>query len=81
MSRRRVGLVVEGAPARHGVKLYSKAPPAGASADEQAAFEKDHLVGEITSGTMSPRRVSCLQLPVARARPLASRAAHTAPAA
>jgi aminomethyltransferase len=63
--RRRVGISVQGAPAREGAKLYAR--PADGSADPAGKEQ----VGVVTSGTFSP----CLKAPIAMgyvATPLAA---------
>lgn len=53
--KRRVGMLVTGAPAREGAKLYAK--PSDASDDPSKAKQ----IGVVTSGTFSP----CLKAPIA----------------
>jgi aminomethyltransferase len=58
MTRKRVGLAIEGAPAREGAKIYALPKGATASATEVGACKQ---VGIVTSGTFSP----CLKAPIA----------------
>jgi aminomethyltransferase len=53
--RRRVGLAVQGAPAREGAKIYAR--PADGSTDPAGQAQ----IGVVTSGTFSP----CLKAPIA----------------
>lgn len=58
MQRKRVGLAIDGAPAREGAKIY--ALPKGANASS-ASLADCKQVGVVTSGTFSP----CLKAPIA----------------
>lgn len=55
VARKRVGLAIQGAPAREGAPIHA-APPAGSTDPASAA-----RIGVVTSGTFSP----CLKAPIA----------------